>query len=104
MKEQSIAQLNVVPLGTSTPSVSDYVAGCVNILKQAQDIRYQITAMGTIVQGPLDRILELARKMHEVPFTMGAKRVATTIYIDDRRDKLGSIEGKVGSVESKLKS
>ncbi|MFC1937071.1 MTH1187 family thiamine-binding protein [Chloroflexota bacterium] len=103
MKEQSIAQINVVPLGTATPSVSNYVAGCVDILKQFQDIHYQITAMGTIVQGPLDRILELTRKMHEVPFTMGAKRVATTIYIDDRRDKLGSIEGKVSSVEGKLK-
>lgn len=57
--------------------------------------------MGTIVQGPLDRILELAREMHEVPFTMGAKRVATTIYIDDRRDKLITIEGKMKAVLDK---
>ena len=58
--------------------------------------------MGTIIQGPLDRIFELAQKMHEVPFSMGAQRVSTTLYIDDRRDKLGSMEGKVKSVESKL--
>ncbi|HAZ31690.1 MAG TPA: hypothetical protein DCY61_03165, partial [Dehalococcoidia bacterium] len=48
-----------------------------------------------------DRILELAREMHEVPFTMGAKRVATTIYIDDRRDKLITIEGKMKAVLGK---
>jgi uncharacterized protein (TIGR00106 family) len=101
MKEQVIAELHVVPLGTETCSLSHYVAACLDVLKQAKDVTYQLTAMGTIVQGPLDRILELAREMHEVPFTMGARRVATTIYIDDRRDKLISIEGKIKAVLSK---
>jgi len=101
MKEQVIAELHVVPLGTETASLSHYVAACLDILKEAEDITYQLTAMGTIVQGPLDRILELAREMHEVPFTMGAKRVATTIYIDDRRDKLITIEGKMKAVLGK---
>ena len=102
MREQSIAEIHVVPLGTATSSLSRYVAAVIDTLKQAQDIKYQLTAMGTIIQGPLDRIFELAQKMHEVPFTMGAQRVSTTLYIDDRRDKLGSMEGKVKSVESKL--
>ena len=102
MKEQAIAELHVVPLGTASPSLSHYIAASVNTLKQAPDISYQLTAMGTIVQGPLDRIFELAQKMHEVPFTMGAKRVATTIYIDDRRDKAITIDNKVKAVESKL--
>jgi len=57
--------------------------------------------MGTIVQGPLERIFELAQKMHEVPFTMGAKRVATTINIDDRRDTSATIEDKVKAVLNK---
>ena len=104
MREQSIAEIHVVPLGTATSSLSRYVAAVIDTLKQAQDIKYQLTAMGTIIQGPLDRIFELAQKMHEVPFTMGAQRVATTLYIDDRRDKLGSMEGKIKAVESKLKS
>ncbi len=104
MREQSIAEIHVVPLGTATTSLSRYVAAVIDTLKQAQGIKYQLTAMGTIIQGPLDRIFELAQKMHEVPFTMGAQRVSTTLYIDDRRDMLGSMEGKVKSVESKLKS
>ena len=102
MKEQSIAELSVVPLGTASTSLSRYVVAVIESLKEARDITYQLTAMGTIIQGPLDRIFELARKMHEVPFTMGAQRVATTLRIDDRRDKLGSIEGKVKAVETKL--
>ncbi len=101
MKGQVVAEIHVIPLGTATTSVSHYVAACLDIIKQAQDISYQVTAMGTIIQGSLERILELAQKMHEVPFTMGAKRVVTTINIDDRRDKPATIEGKVKAVLNK---
>jgi len=98
MKEQVIAEIKIVPLGTATTSLSHYIAACLDTVKQAQDISYQLTAMGTIIQGPLERILELVQKMHEVPFAMGAKRVITTINIDDRRDKLITIDGKVKAV------
>ena len=98
MREQSIAEIHVVPLGTATPSLSRYVAAVINTLKQTQGIKYQLTAMGTIIQGPLERIFELAQKMHEVPFTMGAKRVVSTINIDDRRDKSITIDSKVRAV------
>ena len=101
MKESVIAEIHVVPLGTATPSLSHYIAACLDTVKQAQDITYQLTAMGTIIQGPLERVLALAQKIHEIPFTMGAKRVATTIYIDDRRDRLATMEDKVKAVLSK---
>jgi len=101
MKEQVIAEIHTLPLGTATTSLSQYVAACIETVKQAQDISYQLTAMGTIIQGPLERVLELAQKMHEVPFTMGARRVVTTINIDDRRDKPATIEGKVKAVLNK---
>jgi len=104
MKEQSIAEMKIVPLGTATTSLSRYVAAVIDVLNQAPDVKYQLTAMGTIIQGPLERIFELAQKMHEVPFAMGAQRVSTTLYIDDRRDKLGSVAGKVKAVEDKLQS
>ena len=101
MKEQVIAEIHVVPLGTATTSLSSYVAACLDAIKQAQGISYQLTAMGTIIQGPLERVLELAQKIHEIPFTMGVQRVATTIYIDDRRDRLATMEDKVKAVLSK---
>ena len=101
MKEQVIAEIHVVPLGTANTSLSHYIAACLDTVKQAQDISYQLTAMGTIIQGPLERVLELAQKMHEVPFAMGAKRVTTTINIDDRRDITTTIEDKVKAVLSK---
>ncbi len=98
MKEQVIAEIKIAPLGTATTSLSHYIASCLNIVKQAQDVSYQLTAMGTILQGPLKRILALAQEMHEAPFAMGAKRVLTTITIDDRRDKLATMESKVRAV------
>ena len=98
MKQQVIAEIQIVPVGTATTSLSNYIAGCLSIVKQAQDVSYQLTAMGTIIQGPLAQILDLAQKMHEVPFAMGAKRVLTTITIDDRRDKLATMESKVKAV------
>lgn len=98
MKEQVIAEVKIAPLGTANTSLSHYVASCLNVAKQAQDVSYQLTAMGTILQGPLPRVLDLVQEMHEVPFTLGAKRVLTTITIDDRRDKLATMESKVKAV------
>jgi uncharacterized protein (TIGR00106 family) len=92
----------ITPLGTATPSVSSYVAGVERVL-QGSGLKSQLTAMGTIIEGDLDQILAVVRKMHEHPFTQGALRVSTSIRIDDRRDKVATIEGKMKSVEEKLK-
>ncbi|HJX36028.1 MAG TPA: MTH1187 family thiamine-binding protein [Dehalococcoidales bacterium] len=98
MKDSVIAELKVVPLGTQTASLSKYVAAVIDVVRQTKGITYQITPMGTVVQGPLAQVLALAQEMHEVPFKMGAKRVSTTINIDDRRDKLITMESKVKAV------
>ena len=83
----AIVELSVVPLGTKTPSVSQYVARAIKVLEKEKDIKYEITAMGTIIEGDLDRILAVVRKMHEGTFGDGVARVLTTVKIDDRRDK-----------------
>ena len=100
----AIAEISVVPLGTKTASVSQYVARAVKVLENEKDIRYEISAMGTIVEGDLDRILALVKKMHEEVFKEGVARVLTTVKIDDRRDKVQSAKGKVDSVRKKLQS
>jgi uncharacterized protein (TIGR00106 family) len=98
----AIAFLTITPLGTATPSVSRYVAGVERVL-DAAGLKHELTAMGTIIEGPVDEILAVVRKMHEHPFTEGAQRVSTSLRIDDRRDKVATIEGKVRSVEEKLR-
>ncbi len=98
----AMIDISVVPVGTKTPSVSKYVAGAVKILQHEPGIKYELTAMNTIIEGDLDKLLTLARRMHRSAFDAGAKRVVTTLRIDERRDKPLTIEGKVKAVKEKL--
>ena len=97
----AVVFLTITPIGTATPSVSRYVAGVESILRGTK-LTHQLTAMGTIIEGDLDEILAVVRRMHEHPFTQGAVRVSTLVKIDDRRDKEHTIAGKMRSVEEKL--
>ncbi len=97
----AILEINIVPLGTATPSVGRYIANCLKVLEKSTE-NYQLTPMGTIVEGDLDHLLHLARQMHEVSFQKGVKRVVTTIRIDDRRDKQANPAEKVKSVRKKM--
>ncbi len=98
----AIVETSITPIGTAATSVSKYVAKCHEVLKDFPEIKYQLTPMGTILEGDLAKILEAIAIMHEVPFSQGAERVSTLIKIDDRRDKKATMEGKMESVLSKL--
>ncbi|GIO16058.1 hypothetical protein J19TS2_56130 [Cohnella xylanilytica] len=100
----AIVQVTIVPLGTGTPSVGEYVAAVQRTLEQAPEkVKWQLTPMSTIIEGDLDELLAVVRRLHEVPFASGALRVSTSITIDDRRDKIGSMQQKLDSVAEKLK-
>ena len=98
----AVVEVSVVPLGLSTTSLSEQVAAVLKPLKDS-GLRYTLTAMGTIIEGDLEEIMDCVLKMHETPYGAGAARVYTTIKIDDRRDKPLTIEGKVRSVMEKEK-
>jgi uncharacterized protein (TIGR00106 family) len=100
----AVVEISVAPLGTAAPGVSSYVAACVAIVA-GSGLAYQLNPMGTVIEGDIDEILPVLRKMHEVPFERGAVRVSTLIKIDDRRDHgHHSLQGKVDSVLNKLQS
>jgi uncharacterized protein (TIGR00106 family) len=96
-----IATVNVIPLGTSSPSVGNYVADCIKVLEKAGAV-FEVTAMGTVIDGEIEEILNMAAKVHEIPFEKGVLRVVTTITIDDRRDKKVTSREKLGSVMRRL--
>ncbi len=97
-----IAEISVVPIGTGEPGLSEYVAGCHEILKNQDEVEFELTPMGTILQGEMTAVLKLVEKLHQAPFAEGAERVSTQIKIDERRDKDGSMKQKLKSVEEKL--
>jgi len=97
----AIMEISVTPLGLGHPSVGDYIAEVVKYLRQ-QNIPHQLTDMGTLVHGDAQRLLEVARALHELPFAKGVKRVVTHLTIDDRRDKEVSLGDKTSSVKARL--
>ena len=96
------ADVTIVPIGTANTGISSYVAACAHILKQFPDVQARLNPMSTTLEGELDRVLELIRRMHEAPFTQGAYRVSTSIRIDDRRDHANTMDGKIESVRRKV--
>ncbi|HDP69664.1 MAG TPA: MTH1187 family thiamine-binding protein [Actinobacteria bacterium] len=98
----ALMSISVVPLGTPTLSIGDYIAKIVRTLDEGE-VKYKLTDMGTIVEGEARHLFKIAHKLHETPFTEGVLRVITTIEIDDRRDKEVKLEDKVKSVRARLK-
>jgi uncharacterized protein (TIGR00106 family) len=100
-KGWAVAELTVFPLGTGEPTVRDHVRALYRIV-QASGLTHQLTAMGTIVEGRVEDILELTRRLHETCFEAGpgADRVYTTLRLDERRGEPLTIAGKVQGVLS----
>jgi uncharacterized protein (TIGR00106 family) len=97
----AVVEVSIIPLGVPGTSLSGHVARVLRVLRESS-LKYELTAMGTIISGDLEDILQVVRKMHESCFAGEVTRVLTQIKIDDRRDKLGSPEQKVQSVMAKL--
>lgn len=92
------ADVIIVPIGTAHAGISSYVAACERLLAEFPDIRFKLNPMSTTLEGELDRVLALIRRMHEAPFTQGVQRVSTTVRIDDRRDVQHPLEHNVETV------
>lgn len=94
-----IVQFSIVPLGVGV-SVSDYVAKVIKIIDES-GISYKLHAMGTIIEGDWDEVMELIKKCRDA-IMQDVERVVIDIKIDDRKGAQGRIEAKVLSVEKKV--
>ncbi len=94
-------EVSIVPVGTKTTSIGDFVADVIRHLNNRR-CRYQLTPMGTILDGEITELFGILQEIHEIPFRNGAMRVVTKIVIDDRRDKRVSMDDKVISVAMRL--
>jgi len=98
----ALVEVSIIPIGTGNPSLSRYVARAVEILRSEKDIRYELTAMGTIIEGDLARVMTLVKRMHDAVFDTGVMRVVTMVKIDERRDKASSLTSKLESLKREL--
>jgi uncharacterized protein (TIGR00106 family) len=94
-----ILEFSVSPLGAGE-SVSTYVARSLEIVEQC-GLDYQLHAMGTLVEGELDQVLEVMRRCIEA-MAADCDRVTCSAKLDYRRGHAGRLHSKVASVEQKL--
>ena len=94
-----IVEFSLVPIGEGE-ELSRHIAEIVDIIDRS-GLSYQLTAMGTIVEGDWDEVFGLIRQCHE-RMREFANRVYTCITVDDRGDATNRIEGKVSDVENIL--
>jgi uncharacterized protein (TIGR00106 family) len=94
-----LLEMSITPLGVGD-SVSRYVAECVELIDQS-GLDYDLHAMGTIVEGELDQVLDLMRRCVE-QVARHSDRVTCAAKLDFRRGPGGRIKSKVASVEEKL--
>lgn len=99
-----IAEVSIVPLGTGDTGVSSFVAEAIKALEkvaETEGLRYHVCAMGTAIEGELDAVWEAIKAMQDAMFAAGAKRLLTTLRIDDRRDREETLERKRQAVAEK---
>jgi len=97
----AVVEVSIIPLGVPGTSLSGHVARVLKVLQESS-LKFELTAMGTIINGDLEEIWQVLKKMHESCFAGEVARVLTQVKIDDRRDKPASSEQKIRSVMSKL--
>lgn len=95
-----VAELSVVPIGTSRTSLSDYVAAALREIKRA-GVKYQLCPTSTVFEADLETALEVAKAAHRAVIDAGAKRVITTLRIDERLDESRTMEERIERVAAK---
>jgi uncharacterized protein (TIGR00106 family) len=94
-----LLEFSIYPLDKGV-SLSPYVARAVEIVA-ASGLDYQIHAMGTIVEGEYAQVMDVVRRCFEV-LARDCDRVECVLRFDYRKDRQGTLRGKVESVERHL--
>ena len=107
MSENTIhAEISVIPIGIrsqTTTSMSKEIAAAFDAIQKIKGLKTMLTPMGTQIESNnFANILQAIEVAHEVVRTAGAKRIMSTIRIDERLDKSISLEEKVESVMEKI--
>jgi len=97
------AEISIYPMATKTTSASFYIAKSIESIKKIENLRYEINAMGTILESDsMDVINTATKQMMETVHNLGIARVEVIIKIDSRRDKQVKIEEKIESIKKQM--
>ena len=93
-----LLEFSMIPLGKEE-SISPYVAKSIDIIDQS-GLEYQLTAMGTIIEGEWDEVFQVVQECYE-EMSKSSNRISCSIKVDARKGPGGRITSKVESVEQK---
>ena len=97
------AEISIYPMATKTTSASFYIAKAIESIQKIKNLRYEINAMGTILESDsIDSINTATKQMMETVHNLGILRVEVIIKIDSRRDKHVKMEEKLESIRKQM--
>jgi uncharacterized protein (TIGR00106 family) len=96
-----LLEISIVPVGTDSPSFSTQVTDEVRVIEE-KDLKYEVTPTSTILEGDIDDLWEVAKKMHQKALGVGPERIVTNINIDHRTDKQMDMDQQIEKVEKHL--
>ncbi|MDH5665178.1 MAG: MTH1187 family thiamine-binding protein [Nitrosopumilus sp.] len=97
------AEISIYPMATKTTSASFYIAKAIESIQKIENLRYEINAMGTILESDnIETINSATKQMMETVHNLGIARVEVIIKIDSRRDKHLKMEEKLESIKKQM--
>tara|TARA_B110000037_G_scaffold165550_1_gene187253 strand:+ start:24 stop:329 length:306 start_codon:yes stop_codon:yes gene_type:complete len=97
------AEISIYPMATRTTSASFYIAKAIESIKKIENLRYEINAMGTILESDdMDTINKATKEMIETVHNLGITRTEIIIKIDSRKDKQVRMEEKVEAIKKQM--
>lgn len=83
--------------------MSKEVAAAFDSIRKIQGVKATLTALGTQLEADsVDQVIAAIKVAHEATRREGARRIISSIRIDERFDKNQTLEDKIQSVEKKL--
>ena len=91
-----LTQVSFTPVGTGEET-KELIAKAVKIIDKSE-LDYQLTSMGTIIEGDWEEVMVLIKKCHDEVKNF-AERVVTNITVDDRKDLQNRLKNNVLEIE-----
>lgn len=91
-----LVEFRIIPVGAGE-ELKEFMAKVLAIVEKSE-LDYQLTGMGTLLEGEWEEIMFVIKKCHE-EIRQHSARVVTEIVVDDRKDMKGRLKGNVLEVE-----
>jgi uncharacterized protein (TIGR00106 family) len=89
-----VAEFSIHPIGMGT-SVGRYVKAAVRAMSRVPGLTLDVTPMSSVLEAEgIGTILEAVEASHRVLRSMGAKRISSSLRIDERLDRARMMSDK----------